>query len=95
MDYKLISADSHLSLPPGFFRRYLPQAHRDHPWVDMVEGMEKKALKIAGMGLAHMAGRKYEDYKAKDISTDDIRPAPSTPTRASKTWTPMESTPRC
>ena len=32
-DYKLISADSHLSLPPGFFQRYLPQAYRDHDWV--------------------------------------------------------------
>ncbi len=74
MDYKLISTDSHLSLPPGFFRRYLPTRHRDHPWVDMVEGMEKKALKIAGMGLAHMAGRKFEDYKASDISKEDIRP---------------------
>lgn len=24
-DYKLVSADSHLSHPPGFFQRYLPE----------------------------------------------------------------------
>ena len=74
MDYKLVSADSHLSLPPGFFQRYLPAAYRDHDWVKTVEGMQKKALKMAGMGLAHMAGRRFEDYQAKDISEDDIRP---------------------
>ena len=74
MQYQLISADSHLSLPPGFFQRYLPAPHRDHSWVKAVEGMQKKALKMAGMGLAHMAGRRFEDYQAKDISEDDIRP---------------------
>ena len=73
MDYKLVSTDSHLSLPPGFFQNYLPKEFRDHAWVKRVEGMQKKALKIAGMGLAHMAGRRFEDYKEKDISEDDIR----------------------
>ena len=29
MEYRLISSDSHLSLPPGFFGRYLPEKHRD------------------------------------------------------------------
>jgi predicted TIM-barrel fold metal-dependent hydrolase len=75
MEYTLVSADSHLSLPPGFFQRYLPDQYRDHDWVRMIEGMRKEALKMAGMGLAHMAGRKYEDYKEKDISEDDIKPA--------------------
>jgi predicted TIM-barrel fold metal-dependent hydrolase len=73
MEYRLVSADSHLSLPPGFFRRYLPARHRDHPWVAMVEGAQKQALKMAGMGLAHMAGRAFEEYQEKDISADDIR----------------------
>jgi len=74
MDYNLISTDSHLSLPPGFFRRYLPENDREHPWVKRVEGMQKQALKMSGMGLAHMAGRRFENYQAKDISEDDIRP---------------------
>ena len=75
MEYTLVSADSHLSLPPGFFRTYLPERHRDHQWVQMIEGMQKASLKMAGMGLAHMAGRRYEDYKEKDISEDEIKPA--------------------
>ncbi len=74
MDYKLISTDSHLSLPPGFFQRYLPENYQQHPWVKRVEGMQKQALKMSGMGLAHMAGRRFENYQAKDISEDDIRP---------------------
>jgi len=53
-DYRLISADSHLSLPPGFFQRYLPQRYRDHDWVRMVEAGTKQSLKMAGMGLGHM-----------------------------------------
>jgi predicted TIM-barrel fold metal-dependent hydrolase len=73
-EYKLISADSHLSLPPQFFRRHLPKQHQDHQWVQMVEDMTKQMLKMAGMGLAHMAGRPYEKYKEKDISEDEIRP---------------------
>ncbi len=74
MDYKLISTDSHLSLPPGFFQKYLPARYRDHDWVRGIEGMQKQALKMTGMGLAHMAGRRHEDYQAKDITEDDIRP---------------------
>lgn len=74
MEYRLISTDSHLSLPPGFFQRYLPELYREHPWVKSIEGMQKDALKIAGMGLAHMAGRRYEDYQEKDLAEDDIRP---------------------
>ena len=75
MEYTLVSADSHLSLPPGFFRTYLPERHRDHPWIQTIEGMQKASLKMAGMGLAHMAGRRFEDYREKDISEDDIKPA--------------------
>ncbi len=74
MEYRLISTDSHLSLPPGFFQKYLPAQHRDHEWVRQIEGMQKAALKATGMGLAHMAGHRVEDYKAKDITEDDIRP---------------------
>src|SRR4029077_16790225 len=73
-DYRLVSADSHLSHPPGFFQRYLPERYRDHQWVKMVEAGSKASLKMAGMGLAHMAGRRYEDYKEKDISEDEIKP---------------------
>jgi predicted TIM-barrel fold metal-dependent hydrolase len=73
MDYKLISTDSHLSLPPGFFQRYLPARYREEGWVKGVETARKAMLKMSGMGLAHMAGRKFEDYKAKDIQEDDIR----------------------
>jgi len=80
MDYRLISADSHLSLPPGFFRRYLPERHRDHQWVQGIETMQAQSLKMAGMGLAHMAGRRFEDYKEKDISAEEIRPGAFEPT---------------
>ena len=73
-DYKLVSSGSHLSLPPQFFRNYLPEQHRDHQWVQMIEGMQKQALKMAGMGLAHMAGRSFEDYKGTNIEESDIRP---------------------
>jgi len=73
VDYRLISSDSHLSLPPGFFRTHLPEQHRDHPWIAMVESMQKDALKQAGMGLAHMAGRPFEQYQEKDIEESDIR----------------------
>ena len=58
MEYRLVSADSHLSVPPGFFRDYLPAQYRDHQWVRAIESMQKNALKQAGMGLAHMAGRR-------------------------------------
>jgi predicted TIM-barrel fold metal-dependent hydrolase len=74
MDYRLISSDSHLSLPPGFFGRYLPEQHREHPWVKRVESMQKDQLKMAGMGLAHMAGRPFEEYQEKDIDESAIRP---------------------
>ena len=74
MEYRLVSADSHLSVPPGFFRDYLPAQYRDHQWVRAIESMQKNALKQAGMGLAHMAGRRVEDYQEKDISEDDVRP---------------------
>jgi predicted TIM-barrel fold metal-dependent hydrolase len=74
MDYRLISTDSHLSLPPGFFQRYLPKAYHDAPWVKGVEQAGKEMLKMSGMGLAHMAGRKFEDYQSKDIGEDAIRP---------------------
>ena len=79
-DYRLISADSHLSLPPGFFQRYLPEQYRDHDWVKMVEAGSKQSLKAAGMGLAHMAGKRYEDFKEKDITEDDIRVGAFEPT---------------
>jgi predicted TIM-barrel fold metal-dependent hydrolase len=80
MEYRLISADSHLSLPPGFFRRYLSSQYHGHQWVLGIEGMRKDALKQAGMGLAHMAGRRVEDYQEKDITEDDIRPGAFEPT---------------
>ena len=57
-EYKLVSADSHLSLPPGFFQRYLPERYRDHSWVRMIEEGTKQSLKMSGMGLGHMAGKR-------------------------------------
>ena len=56
MDYKLISADSHLSLPPGFFQRYLPERHRDHAWVQQVEGMQIQ-LRPGGTIAGRVRGR--------------------------------------
>jgi predicted TIM-barrel fold metal-dependent hydrolase len=79
-EYKLVSADSHLSLPPGFFQRYLPEKYRDHPWVRMIEEGTKQSLKMSGMGLGHMAGKRYEDFQAKDITEDDIRVGEFEPT---------------
>ena len=79
-DYKLVSADSHLGLPPGFFQTYLPEQYRDHDWVRMIEAGTKQSLKMAGMGLGHMAGKRYEDFKEKDITEDDIRVGEFEPT---------------
>ena len=79
-EYKLVSADSHLSLPPGFFQSYLPEEYRDHDWVQMVEAGTKQSLKMAGMGLGHMAGKRYEDFKEKDITEGDIRVGEFEPT---------------
>ena len=94
-DYKLVSADSHLGLPPGFFQRYLPEQYRDHDWVRTIEAGSKQSLKMAGMGLGHMAGKRYEDFKEKDITEDDIRVGEFEPTARLKTWTSTVSTPRC
>jgi predicted TIM-barrel fold metal-dependent hydrolase len=79
-DYKLVSADSHLGLPPGFFQTYLPEAYRDHDWVRTIEAGTKQSLKMAGMGLGHMAGKRYEDFKEKDITEGDIRVGEFEPT---------------
>ena len=35
---------------------------------------------MAGMGLGHMAGKRYEDFKEKDITEDDIRVGEFEPT---------------
>jgi predicted TIM-barrel fold metal-dependent hydrolase len=72
--YRLVSADSHLSLPPGFFATYMPAELQDHPWVRTIERMDKAALKRAGMGLAHMAGRRFEDFKSDGLTEEEIRP---------------------
>ena len=64
-EYKLVSADSHLGLPPGFFQTYLPEAYRDHDWVKSIEAGTKQSLKMAGMGLGHMAGKRYEDLRKR------------------------------
>ena len=79
-DYQLVSAPAHLGLPPGFFQRYLPENYRDHDWVRMVEAGTKQSLKMAGMGLGHMAGKRYEDFKEKDITEGDIRVGEFEPT---------------
>ena len=75
-EYKLVSADSHLSLPPNFWEEYLPKKYQDHAWVQRVSQMNKQQLKSKGMGfmaLAHMAGRKYEDYLKEELADEKIR----------------------
>jgi predicted TIM-barrel fold metal-dependent hydrolase len=51
----------------------MPSGLRDHPWVATIERMDRAALKRAGMGLAHMAGRRFEDFKSTDLTIDEIR----------------------
>ena len=79
-DYQLVSADSHLSLPPRVLSALPAREVRDQPWVKMVEAGTKQSLKMAGMGLGHMAGKRYEDFKEKDITSDEIRVGEFEPT---------------
>ncbi len=76
-DYRIISADSHVSPPPTFWQEYLPQAFRDRAPVlestDEGDFVVFEGRKSPYIMLSNLAGKKAEDYKFKG-KMSDMRP---------------------
>ncbi len=96
---RIISADDHINPPPTIYAERLPKEFRDRaPRVEMrgdsevlvFEGTEKPFYALQGE-----AGVKDEDVVTLSKTKEAGRKGGWDPTRASRTWTSTESTPRC
>ena len=77
--YKIVSADSHMNTPKDMYDAYMPASLRDQaPKVEssaegdfwVFQGVKRPAV----IGLGAMAGKKFEEYTAKPIRFDEVRP---------------------
>ena len=80
MEYRVISADSHVNEPPNLWQDRLPAHMKDQdPKLIRCEdggdgwSIEGKAP-VSSYGLSALAGRRYEDYKFSGIKFDEIMP---------------------
>jgi predicted TIM-barrel fold metal-dependent hydrolase len=78
-DFRIISADSHVSEPPGLWLERMERKYRDRaPRIErygesdcfVYEGQDRPYP----IGLGVMAGKKPEDFKAMGVTMDEVRP---------------------
>ena len=80
MEYRIISADSHINEPPGTFVDRVPAHLKDRaprivPAEDGGDGWSWDGKPPRqSFGLNALAGRPYEDYKASGIKFEEILP---------------------
>ena len=80
--YQIISADSHVSPPPTFWRDYLPGSFTDRApsleSTDEGDFVVFEGRKTPFIMLSNLAGKKAEDYKFKG-KISDTRPGAGIP----------------
>jgi predicted TIM-barrel fold metal-dependent hydrolase len=82
MDYKIISADVHITEPPDIWKNHLPEKYQEHAPKLVKDHEGGDAWLYAGssnpdpIGLTTTPGKKFEDFRWHGVSYDDpdVRP---------------------
>src|SRR6266516_3023984 len=82
MNYKIISADVHITEPPDIWKNHLPEKYQEHAPKLVKDHEGGDAWLYAGsanpdpIGLTTTPGKRYEDFRWHGVSYDDpdVRP---------------------
>ncbi|MGZ4127114.1 MAG: amidohydrolase family protein [Actinomycetota bacterium] len=81
MDYKIISADVHITEPPDIWKNHLPEKYQEHAPKLVKDHEGGDAWLFAGaanpdpIGLTTTPGKRFEDFRWHGVTYDSVRPA--------------------
>ena len=99
-DYRLISSDSHVTMPDEAWQEYLDPEFRDRaPRIERTDEGDFRVFegqRTPIMTLDNLAGKKPEEFSLNVRKLErPARGCVGSRRARSRTWTPTASTPRC